>query len=411
MAQVFFYIIIAFIILNYLLERLLDYLNSTYWSDKLPEDLSDIYDEEKYKSSQNYERENLRVSLLTQTISFIIILVILFFKGFALLDDWLREFTSHSILLALLFFGILGLASDLLSLPFSIYKTFRIEEKYGFNKTTIKTFILDKVKGWLMTLIIGGGLLALIIFIYEWQPTYFWLFAWAAIGIFTIIMTMFYSEWIVPLFNKQKPLEEGELRKDIESFAIQVGFKLKNIYVIDGSKRSTKANAYFSGLGSKKRIVLYDTLIQEHTNEELVAILAHEIGHYKKKHTLSGTVLSLLQMGLMLFILSIFLKNPALSAALGSDHQSFHLGLIAFVLLYSPISTALGIFMNVISRKNEYAADAFAAKYSNGKALQDALKKLSVNHLSNLKPHPAYVFFYYSHPPLLARLKALKEYS
>ncbi len=409
MEQTIFYIIIAIIVFDYILERILDYLNGTRRSTQLPKELEGIYDAEKYKKSQEYDRVKTRFSFFTSSLSLVAMLLILFLGGFAWLDDFVRQYTENPILMALMFFGILGIAADILSTPLSVYSTFVIEEKFGFNKTTPKIFILDKLKGWLLGAIIGGGLLALVVWIYESTGEWFWLIAWAVIGGFTIFMTMFYSNLIVPLFNKQTPLEEGSLRSKIEAFAQKVGFQLQNIFVMDGSKRSTKANAYFTGLGSKKRIVLFDTLINEHTDEELVSVLAHEIGHYKKKHTLSGTVLSLLQTGLMLFILSLFLDNPVLSGALGANEPSFHMSILAFGLLYGPISLLLGLIMNIISRKNEFAADRYAGEHYAAKPLQDALKKLSVNHLSNLRPHPAYVFFYYSHPPLLARLKALES--
>ncbi len=409
MGQTIFYIIIAIILFDYILERVLDYLNSTYWNNELPKELDGIYDAEKYKKSQDYEKVKTRFSLITSSLSLIAMLLMLYLGGFAWLDNYVRNFTENPILMALMFFGILGFAADILTTPLSIYSTFVIEEKFGFNKTTPKTFILDKLKGWLLAAIIGGGLLSLIVWIYESTGEWFWLIAWAVIGVFTIFMTMFYSNIIVPMFNKQIPLEDGILRSAIESFAQKVGFKLKNIFVMDGSKRSTKANAYFTGLGSKKRIVLFDTLIKDHTDEELVGVLAHEIGHYKKKHTLTGTIISLLQTGLMLYILSLFIGNPVLSQALGANEGSFHLGILAFGLLYSPLSLILGLAMNIMSRKNEFAADRYAGENFKPKSLQDALIKLSVNHLSNLRPHPAYVFFYYSHPPLLQRLKALEK--
>ena len=409
MAQTILYIIIGILVFDFILERILDYLNSKNWSNKVPEELAGIYNEAKYKKSQDYDKEKTRFSLVTGSISLAAMLLLLFFNGFAWLDELVREYTTNPILMALIFFGLLGFVSDILSTPFSLYSTFIIEEKYGFNKTTPKTFILDKLKGWLLAAIIGGGLLALIVWIYESTGEWFWVIAWGAIGFFTIFMTMFYSNLIVPLFNKQEPLEDGDLRSAIEAFAKKVEFKLKNIFVMDGSKRSTKANAYFTGLGAKKRIVLFDTLIKEHTHDELVGVLAHEIGHYKKKHTLIGTVISLAQMGLMLYILSLFIGNPVLSQALGANEGSFHLGILAFGLLYSPLSTLLGLIMNGISRKNEFAADRYAGENFDPNPLQEALKKLSVNHLSNLCPHPAYVFFYYSHPPLLERLKALNE--
>ena len=409
MAQTIFYIIIGIIAFDFILERILDYLNSTYWSNELPKELEGIYEADKYKKSQEYEKTTTRFSLITSTFSLILMLAMLFFGGFAWLDNFVREYTQNPILMALMFFGILGFAADILTTPFSIYSTFVIEEKFGFNKTTPKTFILDKLKGWLLAAIIGGGLLALIVWIYNSTGEWFWVIAWGAIGGFTIFMTMFYSNIIVPLFNKQEPLEDGSLRTAIEKFSQKVAFKLDNIFVMDGSKRSTKANAYFSGLGAKKRIILFDTLIKDHTDNELVGILAHEIGHYKKKHTLTGTIISLLQTGLMLYILSLFIGNPVLSHALGAEQGSFHLGILAFGLLYSPLSLILGLIMNVVSRKNEFAADRFAGENFNPAALEEALKKLSVNHLSNLHPHPAYVFFHYSHPPLLQRLKALDE--
>ena len=407
MAEVIFYIIVAILVFDYFLERLLDYLNSLLWSNKLPEELEGIYDADKYKKSQEYTRTNTRFSIYSDTISFLAMMLMLFLGGFAFLDHEVWAVTDHPILMSLLFFGILALASDLLSLPFSIYGTFVIEEKFGFNKTTVKTYILDKLKGLLLGAIIGGGLLSLVVWIYMVSGVYFWLIAWGLISGFMIFMSMFYSNLIVPLFNKQIPLEEGELRNAIEAFSKKTSFKINNIYVIDGSKRSSKANAYFTGLGAKKRIVLYDTLIEEHTKGELVAVLAHEVGHYKKKHTLSGMILSILQTGLMLFILSRFIGNPVLSEALGASQPSFHMGLIAFGLLYSPLSLLLGLVMNTISRKNEFAADRFSAENYDPLALSDALKKLSVNNLSNLRPHPVYVFFYYSHPPLLKRLQAL----
>jgi STE24 endopeptidase len=407
MAETLFYLILIIVVVDFLFERTLDFLNTTRWSDVLPEELKGIYDEEKYSKSQRYLKVNHKFGMLTATVSFLAILAMLLFDGFALVDSMVRNITGNPVWMAILFFGIIGLASDILSTPFSLYDTFVIEEKFGFNKTTLKTFFLDKIKGWLIGGLMGGGLLALIVWIYLTTGQWFWIIAWGAMTFFSVFMSMFYSNIIVPLFNKQTPLGEGELRDAIEAFAGKVGFKLKNIYVIDGSRRSTKANAYFTGLGHKKRIVLYDTLIGKHTTDELVAILAHEIGHYKKKHTLTGLILGIVQSGILFYILSLFVGNPVLSQALGAAQGSFHMGLVAFGILYSPISTALGVVMNVISRNNEYAADRFAAEHFKSQSLKDALKKLSVENLSNLRPHPAVVFFHYSHPPLLSRLKAL----
>jgi len=409
MAELIFYIIIAILVFDYLLERLLDYLNSLLWSNKLPEELKGIYDAEKYSKSQDYTRTNTRFSIYSDTVSFVVMMLMLLLGGFAFLDGIVWSVSDHPILMALMFFGILALASDLIGLPFSIYGTFVIEEKFGFNRTSVKTYILDKLKGLLLGALIGGGILALVVWIFMATGPWFWLIAWGVITAFTLFMFMFYSNLIVPLFNKQKPLDDGPLRDAIEAFSIKVGFKLKNIYVIDGSKRSSKANAYFTGLGPKKRVVLYDTLINDHTTEELVAVLAHEIGHYKKKHTITGVIISILQTGLMLFILSLFIAKPVMSEALGAPNASFHMGLITFGLLYSPFSLILGMLTNTISRKNEFAADRYAAVNYSAIGLSDALKKLSVNNLSNLRPHPTYVFFYYSHPPLLRRLAALQK--
>jgi STE24 endopeptidase len=408
MEQTLFIIILVIVILEFVLERVLDYLNQTRWSDELPAELAGIYDPERYTRSQQYLKTNHWFSQITESFNFILVMAMLLLGGFAFLDHQVRRLSTDPILMALLFFGAIGLVADILGTPFSVYATFVIEEKFGFNKTTVKTFILDKIKGWILAVVIGGGILALIVWIYELTGQWFWLVAWGVISFFTIFITLFYSNIIVPLFNKQTPLEPGELRDAIEKFALKTGFRLKNIYVIDGSKRSAKANAYFTGLGSKKRIVLYDTLINDHPVDELVAVLAHEIGHYKKKHTLIGTVISILQTGFILFILSRFLGNPYLSGALGAEQPSFHLSLVAFGILYTPVSVVLGLAMNIFSRKHEFQADRFAAVNFDGQNLQDALIRLSVNNLSNLKPHPAYVFFHYSHPPLLERIRAIR---
>ncbi len=404
-----FWIIIGILVLDFALERYLDYLNTTRWSNQLPDEVKGIYDEEKYSKQQAYSKTNHRFGMLTSSFSFLLIMFMISLQGFALVNDWAISISASPIWSALLFFGILMFASDILTTPFDLYSTFVIEEKYGFNKTTAKTYVLDKIKGWLLGAIIGGGLLALIIFIYLKTGSFFWIYVWLVVSGFSLFMAMFYSSLIVPLFNKQTPLEDGELKEAINNFATKVGFKLDNIFVIDGSKRSTKANAYFTGLGSKKRIVLYDTLINDMEIPELVAVLAHEIGHYKKKHIIWSLIIGIIQTGIMLFIFSLLIDSPALSAALGVEQPSFHIGLIAFGILYSPLSMIIGMGMNIFSRKNEYEADAFAANNYEGEPLASALKKLSVRNLSNLRPHPAYVFFHYSHPTLLQRLEALKK--
>ena len=410
MYNILFWIIIAILLLDFLFEKYLEYLNTTKWSDTIPEEVKGIYDEEKYAKQQAYSRENHRFGMWAGAFSMVVTLTMFLLFGFALVNGWVWNITTNAIVAALLFFGIIMFASDLIHLPFSVYDTFVIEEKYGFNKTTVKTFFMDKIKGWLVGGLIGGGILALVIFIYQKTGDMFWIYAWIVISAFSIFMAMFYSNLIVPLFNKQTPLEEGELRDAISAFSQKVGFKLDNIFVIDGSKRSTKANAYFTGLGAKKRIVLYDTLIKDMTTEEIVAVLAHEIGHNKKKHVVQGLLIGLVQTAIVLFIFGLFIGNPALSKALGVETPNFHIGLVAFGVLYSPISFFTGIFMNILSRKNEYQADRFAAENYKPEALASALKKLSVNNLSNLTPHNLYVFFNYSHPTLLQRLAHLKTF-
>lgn len=408
-ANTLFYIIITILIISFIVDKFLDALNAKHFNDALPKDLQDVYDEAEYKKSQNYKATKYKFGLLTSTFSIVLTLGFLIFDGFEFVDDIARSYSDNSIIIALIFFAIIMIGSDIITTPFSYYSTFVIEEKFGFNKTTKKTFILDKIKGWLMTAIIGGGILALIIWLYQVTGEYFWLYAWGLVAVFTLFMNMFYSKLIVPLFNKQTPLEEGILRDNISKYAKTVGFKLDKIFVIDGSKRSTKANAYFSGFGSEKRVTLYDTLIKDLEEDEIVAVLAHEVGHYKKKHIIFNLFASILLTGLTLYILSLFISNPLLSNALGVEIPSFHIGLIAFGLLYSPISEITGLIMNIFSRKFEYQADDFAKNTYKAEPLITSLKKLSKNSLSNLTPHPAYVFMHYSHPTLLERIGNLRK--
>lgn len=407
--QLVFVVLVTIVVLDYLLESWLNYLNLKNLSENLPPELNDLYDEEKYRKSQRYERVNIRFGLISSTYNLVLILLMFFLGGFAWVDGIAAHISTHPILHPLIFFAILGLSLDILNTPFSIYDTFVIEQRFGFNKVTPALFVADKLKGWIVSAIIGGGLLSLIIWFYLQTTAYFWLWSLLLVTVFMLFMTTFYSSLIVPLFNKQKPLEDGDLKKQITRYAEQAGFHIEKIFVIDGSKRSTKANAYFSGMGRKKRIVLYDTLIKELSTDEIVAVLMHEIGHYRNKHIVTSMILSVLQAGIMLFILSLFISQPVLSQALGVNEASFHIGLIAFGILYSPISVMIGLLMNTVSRKNEYQADAFAAHYGMGDALIHALKKLSVNNLSNLTPHPLYVFFYYSHPTLLQRIRRLRN--
>ncbi len=404
-----FNIIVLIVVANFLLERWLAWLNNKNASTKLPKELLGIYDEEKYAQSRAYDKVNSNFAAISATFSLLLMLGMLFFKGFNFVNEIAKNITTNTILFPLVYFAILLLASGILNMPFSLYSTFVIEAKFGFNKTTPKTYILDTIKGMLLTTLLGGGLMALFTWFYNSTGTYFWLWSWAMFTLVMILITMFYASVFVPLFNKLTPLVQGELKEEITNYCKKVDFKLSNLFVMDGSKRSAKANAFFSGLGAKKRIILYDTLVNEYSKEEITAVLAHEIGHYKKKHTLTTMFVSILQTGLMLFILSLVLNRPEFSLALGVDEKSFPIGLIVFAMLYTPLSMVIGIIMNIISRKNEYEADNFAKTTYHALPLINALKKLSVDSLSNLTPHPYYVFFNYSHPTLLQRITMLTK--
>lgn len=408
MYNFFFFLFILIPVAGYLLERYLEHLNVTMWSDKLPEKLKGICDEKEYRKTQNYYRENLKLSVWSSTLNLAVIIIMLAAGGFALVDSVARSLSSNNVIIGLIFFGIIGIASELINLPFSWYDTFVIEKKFGFNTMTRRTFVTDHLKSWFIALLVGIPVLAIVTWIYYRMEKGFWIYAWLLVTAFTVFVNFFYSELIVPLFNKQTPLIDSPLRTRIEEFAARTGFRLKNIFVIDGSKRSTKANAYFSGFGSKKRIVLYDTLIKEMSDEEIVAVLAHEIGHYRKKHVIRNIISSVLLTGLMLFLFSRIAGNPVLSAALGAEIPSFHIGLITFGILYSPLSLIIGLLSNYVSRRNEFEADRFVKEHYDPGLLASALKILSVMNLSNMMPHPAYVFFHYSHPPLLARLEKLE---
>ena len=407
-SSILFYTIITILSIQFLLETILDYLNSKRYQDPVPSELNDVFEASEYEKSQRYKKTNYKFGMITSTFSFLLSIGFLIFGGFEWIDSMARGISENPIIIALVFFGIIMIGSDLLSTPLSYYHTFVIEEKFGFNKSTRKLFFLDKLKGWLMTIILGGGILALVIWFFQWAGTSFWIYTWGVIALFSIFMNMFYSKLIVPLFNKQTPLEDGTLKEKLETYAKNVGFELKNIFVIDGSKRSTKANAYFSGFGKQKRVTLYDTLINDLDEDEIVAVLAHEVGHYKRKHIIFNLFASLVLTGITLFILSIFINNPQVSLAIGVSQPSFHAALIGFGILYSPISEITGLIMNYLSRKFEYEADNYAKDTFAAMPLVSSLKKLSKNSLSNLTPHPAYVFMHYSHPPLISRIRNLK---
>jgi len=408
-AENWLFLIIGLVIFNYLFSTVLDFINGKNWRTEIPPVMKDFYHEDKYLKAKNYSKEKGKVSLISSTLSTLITLLFLVFGGYGWLDNFISLYYDIPFLKSGIFFLVLFILSDFISIPFSCYNTFVIEEKYGFNKTTVKTFVLDKIKGYLLTLIIGGVLLFGAIYIVSLLENGFWVWLWVSLSFILLLVNMFYADLIVPIFNKLTPLENGSLREKIESYTKKVGYSLKNIYIIDGSKRSSKANAFFSGLGPRKTIALYDTLVEKHTEEELVAVLAHEVGHYKKKHVITSLFLTIFQLGLMCFLLETCLKVGEISQALGGKEMVFHLGLVAFGILYSPLGTILSILMNINSRKNEFEADHYAKTTYSGAALELALKKLSVDSLSNLYPHPFYTFIHYSHPPLLKRLSALND--
>lgn len=409
-ANIYLWIILGLIGVSFVWNEILDFLNLKAHQQPLPAELKGKFDEGKYKKSYDYHKTNYSFGLIQGILSLLVSLAVIGLGWLGDIDTWLRGMMPEgSFWLPLAFFGLMYIVSDILSLPFQLYKIFVIEERFGFNKMTVGIFIKDKLKGYVLAAIMGGLVLGILLWLVDVLGESFWIWFWGFISLFSLFMTVFYSSIILPIFNKLTPLEDGELRSAITDYAQGVDFPLDNIFVIDGSKRSTKANAFFTGLGKRKRIVLYDTLIEKQSTEELVAVLAHEVGHYKKKHIVQSLIISTVQMGAILFILSRFVLSPDLSLALGGEQYAIHLNLIAFGLLFSPISMIIGIFLNRFSRKNEFEADSFAAETYRAAPLQEALIKLSEENLSNLTPHPLYVFMHYSHPPLVQRLRALGE--
>lgn len=403
------YLLLGVLTVGFILEKSLSYLNIIQKVPKVPETLIEYLNVDKLVKSKAYQITNFKFGMITGLVSFILTFGFIYFGFFGWVDSWLRTIIEQPILLSLFYFGVIFIGSDLLSIPFDYYQTFVIEEKFGFNKSTVKTYFSDKIKGYLLSIVIGGGLLAVLLWLIHQMGKDFWWQFWAVSALFMVFVNLFYTALILPLFNKLTPLGKGELKDRIVQYAHSVKFPLENIFVIDGSKRSSKANAFFSGFGKRKKVVLYDTLIDQHTPDELVAVLAHEVGHYKKKHIIWSMFTSILQVGILLFILSQFIFSEKMSLALGGTTMAVHLNIIGFTMLFSPISMVLGIGMNMISRKNEFEADAFAKETFAGQPLAEALKTLSVNTLSNINPHPWYVFVNYSHPPLLERLERLER--
>ncbi len=403
-------LILGILLLGYLLELVVALLNLRSLTPQLPEEFSGVYDPQQYARSQEYTRVTTRFSLVESTVSIVLTMFFILAGGFNLIDVAARSFGLASIPTGLLFTGMLGLLSTCINLPFSIYSTFGIEQRFGFNTTTVKTFILDGLKALLLAVLLGGPLLAAILWFFETCGTIAWLYCWIAAVAFILVIQFLAPVLIMPLFNKFIPLAEGELKEAITRYATRQQFAMQGIYTMDGSKRSTRVNAFFTGFGRFRRIVFFDTLVDKLSTSEIVAVLAHEMGHYKLKHIFSMMVLSILQMGLMFFILSLFLGNQGLFNAFGMEHLSVYAGLVFFGFLYTPLSTLISIGFNALSRRNEYQADRYAAESGGeGEALISGLKKLSVSNLSNLTPHPLNVWINHSHPPVLARIQALRS--
>jgi STE24 endopeptidase len=408
MASLLLYFILFFLVFEFVLSQVLNYLNYRDWDKPLPAGFQDLYSSEELQRAKAYDLAKQKLGFSASTVSLAVYIGMLVFKGFAMIDASIHALSNSAIMQSLLFFAVIGLGSAFLSLPFSIYQTFVIEEKFGFNRTDAKTFVLDLVKGAVLSVVVGAPLLALLVWLYGMLGGYFWISAWALVTLVSIFFAMFYSSLILPLFNKMSPLEEGELRSSIESYAAAVSFPLKSIFIIDGSKRSTKANAFFSGLGPKKSIVLYDTLVKEQSKEEITAVLAHEVGHFKKKHIIKGLFISMLSTAVTFFIFGQLAGSEELPKVLGTE-KSFHIALLVFSMIYSPVSLITTPLSYYLSRRNEFEADAYAKKTYGAAHLSASLRRLSVSHLNHPQPHPWYVFFHYSHPPLLARLLALSK--
>ncbi len=407
--NVYAIVILIALFAEYILNFISNLLNLKTLNAPLPEEFGGIYDKDVYKKSQSYTRTRTNFGLVESTFSIIVTLLFWFLGGFNYLDQIVRAWEYGNVINGLIYIGILVLMRSLLSLPFSIYSTFVIEEKFGFNKTTHKVFVADIIKGILLAVVLGGPLLFGILALFEYAGVAAWFYCWIVATVFILFVQFIAPTWIMPLFNKFTPLEDGDLKESIITYAKSVKFPLQGIYVMDGSKRSGKSNAFFTGFGKNKRIALFDTLINKHTVSELVAVLAHEIGHYKKKHILQGMVISILHMGLMFFLLSVFLSHKGLFDAFYMENVSVYAGLLFFGLLFTPIEFILSMGLNALSRKNEYEADSYAVNTTNQtKYLIDALKKLSKDNLSNLTPHPFYVLMHYSHPPVVERVKAIR---
>lgn len=401
--------LVIIVIAAYLIETLLDYLNQSTARNPLDPKISNLYDAKERERSIEYSAVKTRFAFYSSSFSAAIMILALGFGWFAVLDQWVRDRFDNQIVISLVFIASLSVISWVLNLPFQLYSIFGIEARYGFNKTTPKTFITDTIKGTVLTILLGGGLLTAILWLYQELGSNFWIYAWGVVATFSLLMFMFGTTLILPLFNKLKPLEGGELRTEIEKYCQSQGYSLGRLFVMDGSKRSTKANAFFSGLGKSKTIVLFDTLIEKLTTKEIVAVLAHEIGHYKLKHTLSMFIATNIQSFAIFALLGWLLQYEQLSTALGADQTSFHLSVLAFFILFTPFTLILGLISNSWTRYCEYQADTYSRNTYLIEPMRTALAKISTDSLANLTPHPAYVAFNYTHPTLLQRLNNLER--
>jgi STE24 endopeptidase len=410
MEQTYYLIIIFALAVEYLLSTVSSILDMGNIVEEVPADFQDVYDSEKYARSQSYLRDRTRFGIFSSTFSLLLILVVIHTGLFGVLDQFVRVQTNQPILAGLLFFGIIFIIQDIISLPFSIYSTFVIEEKFEFNRTTPKTFVIDKLKGYALTVILGSAVIVPILFFFERFGPRGWWIAWALVTLFMIAVQPLFVHVIAPLFNKFTPLEEGELRTAIEEYSEKVKFPIGRIDVMDGSKRSGHSNAYFSGLGKSRRIALFDTLLEKHTTEEIISVVAHEVGHYKRKHIIKGTALGILETGVMLFIFNLIMKDAALFAVFGVSDISVYGGLVFFAMLYAPVSMITSLLTTAVSRKNEFEADTFSLETTkNPQALVNMLKGLAANNLAHLTPHPLKVFLSYSHPPVISRIAAVTQ--
>jgi len=403
-------IILTVIISEFILGLVSDVLNLKHLRKRLPEEFSDVYDDEKYATSQEYTRVRTRFGIVTASWSTIILLTFWFAGGFEWLDQIARSFGYGEIITGLIFFSILMLGNGIINLPFSLYSTFVIEERFGFNRTTPALYVTDTLKSIGLGAVIGLPILAGIIYVFLSFGAIAWVYGWIGVIAFTLIIQYVAPTWIMPLFNTFTPLEENELREKILDYSKKVNFPLQQVFVIDGSKRSARANAFFTGFGKTKRIALYDTLIENHTTDELVAVVAHEVGHYKKRHIVKGLLVNIVYTGILFYLLGLALQFEPLYDAFYISEPSVYLGLIFFGLLYRPVGFLLSIFMQMVSRKHEFEADAWAVDTTGApKDMISALKKLSADNLSNLTPHPFYTFLNYSHPPVLERIRAIRN--